>query len=379
MKKIFYWSPFLDNIGTINSTFNSAVGMNNYFKNQYQITIINVCGEWSFSKTKLLENNIKIIDLRKNYLRFLPKKGFIPSRFSSLIIFLLSWLPLKKIINREKPDFFVMHLLTSLPLILMLINNFETKFILRISGLPKLNLLRKFLWRSCSKKLKLILFPSEDSLSDFKNKNIFDEKKMFCLKDPFINLKNFLVKKTHKHNFSNKNYFISVGRLTKQKNFEYLINEFKKFNLLNNKYSLLIFGEGEEKNKLKLLIKKYQLENKVFLMGFSENIYSFMRDAEALILTSLWEDPGSVLMEAAISNLFIISSDCKNGPREFLNDGSAGTLFPSNEINALSDSLSKFINEKNNYKKKILAKKNSKNYTIFRHSINFDKILSRIS
>ena len=96
-------------------------------------------------------------------------------------------------------------------------------------------------------------------------------------------------------------------------------------------------------------------------MGFSENIYSFMRDAEALILTSLWEDPGSVLMEAAISNLFIISSDCKNGPREFLNDGNAGTLFPSNEINALSDSLFKFINDKNNYKK-ILAKKLQKLY-----------------
>ena len=121
MKKIFYWSPCLDNIGTINSTLNSAIGMNSYFKNQYQITIINVCGEWSFSKTKLLENNIKIIDLRKNYLHVLPKKGFIPSRFSSLIIFLFSWLPLKKIINREKPDFFVMHLLTSLPLILMFI------------------------------------------------------------------------------------------------------------------------------------------------------------------------------------------------------------------------------------------------------------------
>ena len=31
----------------------------------------------------------------------------------------------------------------------------------------------------------------------------------------------------------------------------------------------------------------------------------------------MWEEVGFVLVEAAISNLFIISSDCKNGPKEF--------------------------------------------------------------
>ena len=54
-------------------------------------------------------------------------------------------------------------------------------------------------------------------------------------------------------------------------------------------------------------------------MGYSNNIFKFMKNAEALILSSLWEDPGFVLIEAAMSNLSIISSDCKNGPSEFLN------------------------------------------------------------
>ena len=53
-----------------------------------------------------------------------------------------------------------------------------------------------------------------------------------------------------------KKYFMSVGRLTKQKNYEYLIKEFKQFSINNDKYELLIFGEGEERNKLKKLIKK---------------------------------------------------------------------------------------------------------------------------
>ena len=43
--------------------------------------------------------------------------------------------------------------------------------------------------------------------------------------------------------------------------------------------------------------------------------------SNALILSSLWEDPGFVMIEAALCNSYIISSDCKNGPREFLLNG----------------------------------------------------------
>ena len=62
-------------------------------------------------------------------------------------------------------------------------------------------------------------------------------------------------------------------------------------------------------------------------MGFSENIFSYMKKADAFILSSLWEDPGFVLIEAAFCNLFIISSDCKNGPKEILLNGKGGILF----------------------------------------------------
>ena len=41
---------------------------------------------------------------------------------------------LKKLIQKEKPDFFVAHLIVSLPLILFTIFNFNSKLIIRISG-----------------------------------------------------------------------------------------------------------------------------------------------------------------------------------------------------------------------------------------------------
>ena len=56
-----------------------------------------------------------------------------------------------------------------------------------------------------------------------------------------------------------------------------------------------------------------------------------MKNAQAFILSSLWEDPGFVLIEAAMNNLFLISSDCKNGPSEILDNGNRGYLFKNNE------------------------------------------------
>ena len=108
--------------------------------------------------------------------------------------------------------------------------------------------------------------------------NIFQEKKILFLPDPIIRVEEYL-KKINKKNLNlekiDSKYFISVGRLTKQKNFKYLINEFKEFNNLNENYNLLIFGNGEEEKTLTALIKNLNLSKKVFLMGYSENIYFF--------------------------------------------------------------------------------------------------------
>ena len=113
-------------------------------------------------------------------------------------------------------------------------------------------------------------------------------------------------------------------------------------------------------------------------MGYSNNIYNYMKHSESLILTSLWEDPGFVLVEAALSNLFIISSDCKNGPKEILLNGKGGFLFNSNEENALCNKLIDFVNSEKDRKKLILVKKNVKKYTIFQHCQTLDSILSKI-
>ena len=165
--------------------------------------------------------------------------------------------------------------------------------------------------------------------------------------------------------------------MTKQKNFLYLITEFKKFLDIYPNEKLLIFGDGELKKKLKDEIKKYNISDNVKLCGYTDNIYKHMLSSKALIMSSLWEDPGFVMIESALCNLFVISSDCKNGPKEFLSNGKAGFIFESNTENKLFDKLKDFKQLKNDtiIEKKILAKKNSMKFTMFRHYLLLKDII----
>ena len=377
MKKIFYWSPCLNKVGTTNSTINSAIGMSKFYKKEFKVYLINSCGEWDKYIEYFKLNKVEVINLNYSYFNYLPKQGFIGSRISYIIIFLFSFIPLFNLLKKEKPEFIILHLITSLPLLLLNLFKFQTKFILRISGYPKLNLARRLFWKKISKKIYKITFPTEDLISQIKNIKIFDETKIDHLPDAVVNVKDFLKSSfIDNENSEIKNYFISAGRLTKQKNFEYLIDEFNYFCLQNKNFKLLIFGEGEDKIKLQKKIKNKNLEDKVLLMGFTENIFSYMKNAEAFILSSLWEEPGFVIIEAAMCNLFVISSDCKNGPTEFLQNGKSGFLFKSNKRNALKEKLQEFVKfQKQLKEKKINAKKNCLKYTMFRHSVKLKNIL----
>ena len=377
MKSVYYWSPCLNKVGTYKSTINSAISLSSYSKKKYKIKIINACGEWNDCKQIFNSKNIELIHLGFNYFKFLPKEGFLASRLSYIIILCTSIFPLIRLLKKDKPDFLVMHLITLLPILLAKYFNKSTNFILRISGYPKLNPFRKFFWKLLSNSVFKVTCPSIDLIHQLNEKKIFLKQKIHFLPDPILDIKDFAKKKwssIKEYNLERK-YFISVGRLTKQKNFGYLIDEFKKFKIRNPNYNLLIFGDGELKQKLQKKIDKENLKNHIFLMGYSNNIFKFMKNAEALLLSSLWEDPGFVIIEAAMSDLFIISSDCKNGPSEFLNFGKGGILFKSNQKGALEKSLYEFLIDKSKNKKKILTKKNCSKYTLFKHYNYFNKIL----
>ncbi len=379
MKTIYYWSPCLTNVGTLKSTINSAISLSKYSNNKFKVKIINICGEWDEYKETYEKNNVEIENLSFNYFKFLPKNGFIPSRISYIIIIFLSFIPLLRLLKSKKPDILIIHLLTSLPLLLLNLFNLKTKFILRISGYPKLNFWRKIYWRLTLKKIYKITCPTKDLINQLKSLNIFQNEKIEFLPDAIINIENFREQNKIKNTLKiPSKYFLAAGRLTRQKNFSYLIDEFYEFSKNNKDVNLLIFGEGENKENLLNQIKSKSLGNRVFLMGHTKNIYYYMKKASAFILSSLWEEPGFVIIEAALSNLLIISSDCPNGPKEFLSDGKAGFLFKNNKRGELKIKLEEFhnnISSEDIKLKKINAKKNCQKYTMFRHNIYLNAII----
>ena len=379
-KKVIYWSPCLNPVGTIKSTINSAVSLSKYSKD-YEVIIINACGEWDKYLDYFKDNHVKIINFKYKFFKYLPKRGYIQSRFSYMVIFLLCFLPLIKFIRFYKPDFFIAHLITSLPLMVMNLFKTDTKFILRISGMPRLNLIRKSFWKIVSTKLYMVTTPSIELMNKLISINLFDKKKISFLPDAIIDIKQFISKKNSEINnlkkFGQKKLIFAAGRLTKQKNFSYLIDEFSIFLEHNDQFILLILGDGEERHKLEKKIIKKKLQKNIYLTGYVENVFKYFKNGEAFILSSLWEEVGFVMVEAALTNLFIISSNCPNGPTEFLSDGKHGILFESNKKGKLSNSLINYANLKDVKKHKFEIKKNTRQYTKYRHFQKLNDILKK--
>ena len=188
------------------------------------------------------------------------------------------------------------------------------------------------------------------------------------------------IKKREKieNRFLNTNYILSIGRLTKQKNFFLLISAFKEISQKYPNLKLIILGEGDERKKLEKLIEDLNLSGSVFLEGYKKNIFNYLNNCECYISSSMYEDPGFSLIESGFLNKAVIAADSNTGPSEILNNSKNGFLFRNNDKTSLVDQYFKLKNSntKDVLNKKINLKKFSKNFSVFRHFKNFEKILS---
>lgn len=376
--KIFYWSPFIDRVATTKSVINSCYSLKKYSK-YFEPVILNTCGEWNSLTKEISQKGIALENLtRLKILENKPsKKGFVTSRLLYFYMIIKLYFPLLNFLKKNKENFIIIHLLTSLPLFLNIFLE-NKKMILRISGLPKFSFPRKFLWEIALDKIDTILCPTIDTKNNLQKIFPKNSNKFKVLRDPIICVKEITKLKNDDEKIEYENYFLSIGRLTKQKNYMFLLQFLKKFYKQKySKYIFLIAGEGEEKEKLKKYIMKNNMENFIKLIGYKKNIFPLLNNAEALISTSLWEDPGFTLVKSAFVNTTIISSNCPNGPREILNNGAYGYLYQTNSFEDMENQLDNFLKDNNQLKKnkKTNLKKYIKEFTIFNHFKNLQKNL----
>ena len=130
MNKIFYWSPYLSNVATIRNVINSALSLKKYNYNSYDVSLLDTMGEWKLYKEEITQSKVNIKKINSLNMNFdLNKSGYFKSRLYFIFIFIFNFFPLLKLLKVKKPNFLIVHLLTSLPLTLLLFFQFKTKFL----------------------------------------------------------------------------------------------------------------------------------------------------------------------------------------------------------------------------------------------------------
>ena len=131
--------------------------------------------------------------------------------------------------------------------------------------------------------------------------------------------------------------FLTIGRFTPlHKGIDLLIEAFHLFAQKDKEWQLDIVGEGKEEQKYKALISKYQLEDRVTIYPFTNQIQKYYSKAQVYVLSSRWEGMPLVLVEAMSHGLPIVTSDlpvCKEIMGDF------GLYFKNGDIQDLANKL----------------------------------------
>lgn len=136
-------------------------------------------------------------------------------------------------------------------------------------------------------------------------------------------------------------FLLHVGRFNKQKRHDRLFEAFKKSNY-SGKLVLLGSGNHQEQERLQELARKQGIHEHVIFVGFVHNPYSYMRAAEALLLSSDYEGLPNVLVEAIACGTQLVSTNCPYGPTEILQGPLAQGLCELNP-SALAEAINRVL------------------------------------
>lgn len=118
---------------------------------------------------------------------------------------------------------------------------------------------------------------------------------------------------------------LTVGRLVPQKDFAQSVEAMKLIKEQGIPARWYILGEGEQKEELEKLIHKLGLENDFFLLGVTDNPYTYMAQADIYVHATRFEGKSIAIQEAQVLERPILVSDC-SGNREQVIHGEDGLI-----------------------------------------------------
>ena len=148
---------------------------------------------------------------------------------------------------------------------------------------------------------------------------------------------NPLTLKPGEHSTGQNKEFLAVGRFSPMhKGFDLLIQAFNLFSKKDIEWHLSIVGDGPEKDKLQQMISERNLEERITIYPFTNEIQKYYSAASIYVLSSRWEGMPLVLVEAMSHGLPIVASDLPTC-REVLGD--FGLYFKNGNIEELAQRL----------------------------------------
>jgi len=119
---------------------------------------------------------------------------------------------------------------------------------------------------------------------------------------------------------------IGAGRFGDQKDFTTLLKAFGIVSKVRGNLKLLLLGEGKQRAMLENMVAGLGLSEKVRMPGYIQNPYHYMKRAALFVQTSRFEGFGNVVAEALACGCNVVSTNCKSGPSEILENGKYGAL-----------------------------------------------------
>ncbi|GAA3015374.1 glycosyltransferase [Tetragenococcus solitarius] len=143
---------------------------------------------------------------------------------------------------------------------------------------------------------------------------------------------------------------VVISRFVKIKRIMDILKAFKIVVEKVPNIKLEIWGSGEEEEKYKKFIEENQLQEVVFIKGYTNYPHEVFYSAGLSVITSEYEGFGMTILESMTNQTPVIAYDFNYGPKELIDDGINGYIVENGNINELANQIIEIYNGKNDLK-----------------------------
>lgn len=142
-----------------------------------------------------------------------------------------------------------------------------------------------------------------------------------------------------------KQWLVSMGRLTEQKGFDLLLQAFAKIAPNYPDWQLLILGRGELRSQLSEMRDNLGLSEQVIFTGALSNPFAVLKQAKLFVMASRNEGFPMAHGEALACGLPVVCTDCPSGPGEMIRQDVDGLLVPNGDVTGLATAMADLMSD----------------------------------